>query len=135
MLWYLAKRGFDRKRLVLIACKCARLGLKYVPKKEKRPLKAIQTAEAWATGKDGVTLGDVRAAARAAYAANAAYAAYAANAARAAYAANAAYAAYAAANAAYTSGETLVRCADIIRKQVSAKEAVELGRAALKGGE
>ena len=96
MLWLLGKQAGppgskSRKKLVLSACKCARLSLKHVSKDEKRPLKAIQTAEKYAKGIKGVTLQNVRDAANAA---NAAYAAAAA-----AYAADAAYAAYAAADA------------------------------------
>ena len=115
MLWIAARLGVDRKLLVLGACDCARLSLKYVPKGEKRPLVAIETAEKWCQGKatiESVKAADAAAlaAAAAAYAA-AAYAAYAA-----AYAAAAAtppppptpptpphaaaYAAYAAAHAA-----------------------------------
>jgi len=103
MLWLVGKHSGDsssdeRKKLVLCACKCARLALKRVAKGEKRPLKAIQAAEAWAKNKKGVSLKDVRAAAAAAAAAADAdadaYAAYAAY-------AYAAYAAYAAAYAAY----------------------------------
>nr|MDD5501936.1 hypothetical protein [Candidatus Thermoplasmatota archaeon] len=113
MLWLIGNLSGEigsekRKRLVLTACKCARLALKYVPKDELRPLKAIEVAEQWARGEGNITLDDVRNAAanaaNAAYAAaNAAYAAAnaAANAAyAAANAANAANAAYAAANAA-----------------------------------
>jgi hypothetical protein len=104
MLWLVGKLSgksgsLARKKLVLAACQCARLSLKYVKKGEIRPLKAIETAEAWAREDEGVSLQDVRAAdaAYAAYAAYAAaYAAYADAAAYAAYAA-AAYAAYAAA--------------------------------------
>jgi len=142
MLWLLDKlsggsRSKSRKLLVLTACECARLSLKYVPKGEGRPLKAIETAEAWTKGK--ATLEQVRNAADAAAAADAAYAAYAAyaDAAYAAYAAaaaayaaaytaDAAYAAYAAADAAdadadaadaaYARKNTLKQCADIVRK-------------------
>ena len=99
LLWYAGRVcGDDRRQLVLAACACARLALKHVPEGEDRPLKAIETAEAWARGEGGVTIKDVRLAA--AYAADAAYAAaYAADAAYAA--ANADYAAaYAAAKAA-----------------------------------
>ena len=115
MLWLLGKlsgpsESNSRRKLVLTACKCARLSLKFVSKDEKRPLKAIQTVEAWAKRKKGVTLDDVmdaaNAAANTAYAANAAYAAYTAY---AAYAAAAAYAAYA-------EKKTLKKCADIVRK-------------------
>jgi hypothetical protein len=103
MMWILGKLsgepGSDaRKKLVLCACECARLALPHVKAGELRPLKAIETAEAWARGE--ASLDDVREARKAAYAA-AAYAAYAAYAAdAAAYAADAAaaaaYAAYAA---------------------------------------
>ena len=115
LLWFVGKGtradgGLRHRKLVLVACQCARRGLKYVKAGEERPLKAIETAEAWANKAKGVTPADVRAAADAAYAAafaaaDAAYAAYAAadaaaDVADAAYAA-AAYAAYAAGNAAY----------------------------------
>ncbi len=77
MLWLLGKCSGDssgsdsRKKLVLTACECARLALPFVTKGETRPLKAIETAEAWARG-DGVSLEDVTKAAAAAYAAYAA---------------------------------------------------------------
>ena len=120
LLWIagnMSDKGINtRKDIVLCACKCARLSLKHMPKDEKRPLKAIQTAERWAKGK--ATIGEVRSAANAAYAA--AYAAYAANAAYAAayaaYAANAANAAYAA-NAAAYAAEHKKMC-KIIRKML-----------------
>ena len=77
MLWLLGKqsgppKSKSRKKLVLTACKCARLALRHVPKDEKRPLKAIQTAEKYAKGVKGVSLQDVRNAAAAAAAATAA---------------------------------------------------------------
>ena len=127
MLWLAGKvsgppESDSRKRLVLAACECARLSLRHVPKGEKRPLAAIETAEAWARGERGVTLQDVRAAADAAYDADAAYvpyvayaAAYATHAA-AAYAAHAAYAAIYAADAADARIETLAECAEIVRR-------------------
>ena len=102
MLWLIGKQIKnieERKKLVLCACKCARLSLKYVKKCENRPEEAIKKAEKWA--KDFASLNDVRAAADAAYAA--------------AYAADAAVdAAYAAADAAKE--ETLKKCANIVRK-------------------
>ena len=101
MLWLISRIDPDRKRLVLTACKCARLALKCVKKGDNRPLKAIETAEAWANGTEGVSIQDVKDAAADA----AAYAAYAANA--------AAYAADAADDATRT--ETLKQCADIVR--------------------
>ena len=109
MLWLLGKLSGEpesntRSKVVLCACQCARLSLKHV-KGEGRPLAAIETAERWARGEDGVTLKMVHAAAYAAYAA--ADAAYAADA-----AADAAYAAaYAAART-----KTLAQCADIVRQ-------------------
>lgn len=109
MLWLAGKlsgeAGSEKRRvLVSASCQCARLALPYVTKGETRPLRAIETAEKWAKGEDGITLEQVRAAADAADdAAFAAYAAYA----------DAAYAyAYAAAAARKT---VLKQCADIVR--------------------
>ena len=108
----------------------------HVPAGEKRPLLAIEAAEAWARGDPGITLQmvlDAAADAHAAYAYTHA-AAYAADA--AAYAAAAAHAAYAAAyyaadaaayaaadahadtdaNADDTRKQRLAQCADIVRK-------------------
>ncbi len=138
MLWLAAKMDVDRKRVVLVACECARLSLKFVSKGEDRPLKAIETAEKWAKGESGITLEQVRtaadAAAYAAYAADAAadaadaaaYAAYAA-----AYAADAtyaaAYAAYAATSAARFS--TLKKCATIVRRHIKFSDVFPDGKA------
>ena len=115
MLWLLGRLSGKpgskkRKRLVLCACECARLSLKYVPKGEDRPRKAIETAEAWARG-EGPTIEDVRAAGYAAADAGyaAAYAAYAAD--------DAAYAAYAAAYAAaaaYTADAAFTPAVDAV---------------------
>ena len=141
LLWLVGKMADEngwptRKQLVLAACACAEQALKYVPKGEDRPKKAIQTARAWARGK--ATIKEVRNAAYAAYASCAAYAAadaayasayYAANAAdyaanAAAYAANAAYASYAAADAAnaadYATDRTkaLAESANIVQKLI-----------------
>lgn len=63
MLWIAGKmadkRGCSvRKEIVFCACKCARTSLKYLPKGEKRPLKAILTAEAWTRGE--ATLKEVK---------------------------------------------------------------------------
>src|SRR5712671_6889835 len=38
------------QQVVLAACQCARLALKYIPPDERRPLMAILTTEAWARG-------------------------------------------------------------------------------------
>lgn len=132
MLWLLGKlvgppESDSRRRLTLAACACARLALPHISKGETRPLQSIETAEKWARGEEGITLDDVRLAARAAYAAYAtAYATYTADdatcAAYAAYAA--ARAAYATAYAAYTAddtdaevyNQTLAKCADIVRE-------------------
>ena len=128
MLWLLGRlsgppKSESRKKLVLTACQCARLALIYVAKGEERPLRAIETAEAWANDDPDITLQDVRGAAdagaraadAAADAADAAYAAaYAADA--AAYAADAADAAADAADAADAARmATLKECADIVR--------------------
>ena len=87
----------DRKAAVKAACACARTTLKYIPPGEDRPLKAIQTAEAWTRGE--VTEEDCRQAANAAASAARA-AANAANAGAASAVRAAALAAYAAAYAA-----------------------------------
>ena len=95
----------SRKKVVLVACVCARLALKYT--KDTRAKACIETAERYVRGK--ATLDEVRTAAAAfdAYAA-----AYAAAAAFDAYAA-----AYAAADATYaTRVKTLKKCAEIVRK-------------------
>jgi hypothetical protein len=60
MLWLLGKlsgkpMSDERKKLVLIACQCARLSLKYVKPGETRPLKAIELASAWAGGDNSIT--------------------------------------------------------------------------------
>ena len=106
MLWFAGKlsgkpESNSRKILVLAACKCTRLVLKYIKKGEKRPLKAIQTAEAWAKNKKDVSLCDVKKAAYTAVADAAVADADADADADAAYTATDA-AAYAAAYAAYT---------------------------------
>ena len=134
MLWLAGHCAGDvdsasRQRVVLAACACARTALKHT--KDPRPLKAIETAEAWARGEAGVTLDDVRnarvAAAAAAYAADAAAdaaaaafaAAYAAAYAAAVAAAAAAYAAaYAADAAADADADALRKMADIVRQHI-----------------
>ncbi len=40
----------DRKIVAIVACDCARTALKFVPAGEMRPLKCIETVEAWARG-------------------------------------------------------------------------------------
>lgn len=98
MLWLagrLAGEPGSRRPLVLAACECARLSLPIFEARypgDKRPRRAIETAEAWARGEPGVTIERVRSAAHAAT--NAAVATYAASAAADA-AANAALAVYA----------------------------------------
>ena len=42
--------GVDDRLIVLAACACARTVLKYIPKEDRTPLIAIETAEAWAMG-------------------------------------------------------------------------------------
>ncbi len=125
------KKGWPtRKQLVLAACACAAHALKYVPKSEERPKKAIQIARAWAEGK--ATLAEVRNAAYAASAASAAYgASAAAYAAYAAYAAcSAAYAACSAARAVYAAyaacaAASLKDSADIVRKLIKEPKPVK----------
>ena len=127
-----------REEVVLAACDCAELSLKYVPEGEERPRKCIETTRAWASG--NATLDEVRTMRRsAAYASAtyaAAYAAYAAAAyaaaaydadAAAAYAADAAaYAADAAADAADAADaartKTLAKCAVLVHKRLKVQD-------------
>jgi hypothetical protein len=127
-LWLAALVGVDRKRVVLAACACARTALKYVPDGETRPIAAIETAEKWARGEAGVTLNDVREAARASRAAYAAAAAY--DAAAAAYAATyAAYAAYDAADdAAYAAYDAAAAADDDDARRKALAEMMTLVR-------
>ena len=91
----------DHNAAVLAACACARTALKYIPPGEDRPLKAIQTAEAWTRGEATEEQCREAASAARAAAARAADAAWAAAHAASAAASAAAYAAaYAAAAAA-----------------------------------
>jgi hypothetical protein len=53
LLWIAEKQGVDRRLLVRAACACARTALQYVPPDEVRPLRAIETAEAWTCGEAG----------------------------------------------------------------------------------
>ena len=109
-----------RKEVVLAACDCAELALKYVPEGEERPRKCLETVRAWAAG--NATIHEVRTARAAAYAyayaayADAAAAAHAAAAYAATYAAAAYAAAYDASAAART--KTLAKCATIVRKRL-----------------
>lgn len=92
-LLHYATPRISRQRLVRLAAACARTALPYVPAEELRPLRAIETAEAWARGESDAET--VRTAVNAANDASTVEitASYAANA--------AASAAYAVANAAY----------------------------------
>ena len=130
MLWLLGRlagppESKSRKKLVLAACACARLSLDHIPAGEQRPLAAIEMAEAWARGQDGVSLDDVRRAADSAYAYAASAASAASASASAAAAADAAAAdaadAASASDSAYASAygyarkKTLLQCAEIVR--------------------
>src|SRR5690349_17926772 len=42
LLWFAARRGVDKKKIVLAACACARLALKFVRAGEDRPRLAIE---------------------------------------------------------------------------------------------
>jgi len=111
LLWIAVRVGVDRRAIVLAACACARTSLRFVPKSERRPLVAIQTAERWARGR--ATIEEVRAADAAVYTAYA-YAGYdAADA--AAYVADAA--AYAA-DASAARGRTMSSMAVVVRKWI-----------------
>ena len=102
LLWVLAKLEADRKKIVLSACVCARISLKF--NSDERVLYAIETAEAWT--RDEATLADLD---RATWAARAA--AWAAASEAAAWAAGAA-----------AREDTLKQCADIVRLHFSLNE-------------
>ena len=116
LLWWAAPY-VPRTQLVWVACQCARLALPHVTAGDIRPLKAIETAEAWTRGE--ATLEEVKSAARnarVAYAAESAALAAAAAAADAADAADdgaGAYAAYAAAAAADAAAYAAARTARV----------------------
>ena len=111
-------RGHVRREpLVSAVCLCAREVLHLVPAGEERPLRAIETAEAWCRGE--ATLDEARAARRDAW--DAAYAADAASAADADAYAAAAYAADAYAYA-YARRETQQKTADIVRSMITVEE-------------
>ena len=84
-----------RKEVVLAACDCAKLALKYVPKGEERPRKCLETVRAWAAG--NATIHEVRTARAAAYA-------------------------YADAYAANARTTTLAKCAVLVRKRLKVQE-------------
>jgi hypothetical protein len=112
MLWLCGKMADTpkwptRKQVVLVACFCAELTLKYVSAEEDRPRKCIETVRAWVAGTASIE--EVREARRDAYA-------YAAAADTAVYAAADA-AAYAAADADART-KTLNQCAKIARKSL-----------------
>jgi len=96
LLWVAGRLDVDRRKIVMAACRCARLVLHLAAGPEAGV--AVLTAERWCRGE--ATVPEVRAAADAAAAAYAAAAADAADAAYAAAAAAAYAAAYAAADAA-----------------------------------
>ena len=129
MLWLVGRisgkpESAKRKKLVLCACECARLALVHVPKGENRPLKAIETAEAWARGE--ATIDELRGARGEAWQCYATATATATAAAAADYAA-AACADYAAACAAACARkDTLKKCADIVRKHYPKVPVVKL---------
>ncbi len=132
LLWLAVKVGVDRKLIVMAACASARTALKYVAEGEARPLKAIETAEAWCRGdatlEEVRTAGGVGAAAHAYAAADyAAYAAYAAAHADDYAAAAADYAAAAAdcAHAYAARDKALRRCATIVRRHITADDILD----------
>lgn len=118
MLWLAARAGVDRRVLVLACCDVAEPALVHVPPGEDRPRIAIETARAWCRGE--ATIGQVRAAGRAAQAA-----AYSAAAADDAAAADA----YVADDDDAARRESLARSADIVHARITAEMvATAIGR-------
>lgn len=114
LFWICGELGMERKKIVLAACACARLALKFVKEGEYRPRVCIETAERWTRSE--ATIEEVRKARAAAYAADAAAtdaAAYAA--------------AYAAADAAYAAKKQMCKnCCNAIRKVVAFEDVLKL---------
>ena len=109
MLWLLSKQtdspeSASLKKLVLIACSCARLALPYVKMGECRPLIAIEIAERWAHTKNRITSKEIKSASTASASAAASAPAYASAAASAADDAN---------------SKILKQCAEIVRQHYS----------------
>lgn len=69
LLWLASWADVDRRPIVAAVCAAVRPVLGYVPISEDRPKTAIETAEAWAGRKEGVTVASVEEAGKAAYAA------------------------------------------------------------------
>lgn len=136
LIWFAARLRVNHKRVVYVACQCARLELPYVPAGEDRPRQLIELVEAWCRGE--VTTERMRIAAYSTYADANAYAAYSAAIAaydatygydNDAYAADVAYAVtYAVTSAAdaHANAEdadnaranTLRQCADLVRQAI-----------------
>ena len=132
MLWLLGRLSGppdseSRKHVVLIACKCARLSLKYIPKDEKRPLEAIQTTEKYSNGK--ATFEEVK---KAFAAATAAFAASTASDSAAASASATAFAASTAAFAASTASDSAAASATAFAASATASAAASATAASVK---
>jgi hypothetical protein len=128
LLWW-AGHTVPRQELVLAACDCAELALRFVPEREQRPRLAIETARRWARSE--ATVEEVTAAYAAAYAADAAaYAARAADAAAYAAARAADAAAYAAKAAAYAAKAAYAAARAADAAAYAAKAAYAAARAA-----
>ena len=128
MLWLAVKLSSTearRREIVRAACACARTALVHVPEGELRPLRCIETAEAWCRGEASIEAvrtavdGGVDAAVDAAVNADAAYA----TAAAAAYAYNAA-----AVNAAYATAAAAVNAAAAVARPAALRNMAVLVR-------
>ncbi len=69
LLWLASWAGVDRRLVVGATCAAVRPALGYIPQGEDRPRLAIEAAEAWARGEEGVTVDSVGGSEQAAYAA------------------------------------------------------------------
>ena len=135
ILWLLARTGTSKRQIVKLACVAARRALRFFPKDDDRPEKAIISAERWVMSpcdKNKKAAADAAAAAyaAAAYAAAADAAADAADAADAAYAAAYAAAAAAAYAAAYAATYAARAAADAAAHAASAAYAAKAAESA-----
>ncbi len=59
LLWLAVRLSVDRRLVVKAACDCASLALHHVHEDEERPGLALDLAERWANGDEGVSLAEV----------------------------------------------------------------------------
>lgn len=120
LLWLAGKLEIDHKKIVRVACGCARLALPYVAAGELRSLAAIELAERWAAGDESISIVMLRDAADAVARAAARAAFYAAF-----YEADAVARAAANAVAYAAEAETKTKCLEIFREHITLQDFID----------